>query len=492
MKKQDYNLFFLLAASVLCSLLFMPAYNGLYGDTEIFLYVGRQMRKGSVPYRDIFDHKPPLIFFLNYAGLLLGSWGQWIIDTGITLLATVLFYRLCKRYKLAFPWILPLLFNLMLRDYLICMSMGFTREYTAIGVLIFFCVLLDESKSRYYWLGLLSGLIFFMQQEQAFQLIPFLLYSFIKRDERLSIPMRIVQVGIGFTALLLPLVLYFAVNHSLSDFWNDAFSFNIGWYTTTFKESFGVHLRRVKRVLDAGNFEVVFMVSTLLGIASLFFRHTDKKLLLTALAGVVLSMIPEFMGGRSSPVDFYHYFIPLSASLCILLFVVFAFTGESALLDRKMQGIFCLLAGCSVFYTALAYGTHLRPKSNTSVASSASMQYLRKHPPRDYQLYQFGNSDFVYAYNEFKITAPTRWIYQNFWKLYNNWDADHAILQGIIDDLSRHHTKYILDCIYSDHWFQDRGAYELWHSFLIQNYEEVLQPQWEADARLWKLKGTAE
>ena len=139
MNRQNRGLLFVLFASLLLSMLYLPAFNPLSGDKEIYRYIARVMLKGGAPYRDVFDHKPPLIFFLNYAALLLGGdWGQWLIDTALALLTTGVFYRLCKRYRLPYPWLLPLLFNLMIRDHLMCLGMGMTREYTTMFLLLFF------------------------------------------------------------------------------------------------------------------------------------------------------------------------------------------------------------------------------------------------------------------------------------------------------------------------------------------------------------------
>lgn len=42
-------------------------------DSGLFLYAGQQLLAGHVPYRDIWDHKGPLIYALNALGLGLGS-----------------------------------------------------------------------------------------------------------------------------------------------------------------------------------------------------------------------------------------------------------------------------------------------------------------------------------------------------------------------------------------------------------------------------------
>src|SRR5262249_12585228 len=148
----------------------------------IYRYIGRVIERGGTPYRDVFDHKPPLIYFLNYAAILLGGdWGQWLIDATLALLATLLFYRLCRRYKLPFPWLLPLLFNLMIRDLLLCVGMVMTHEYTAIFFFIFFCVFRDARRYRYFLMGLMAGLTFFMQQDQVLALLPFFVYAFLAK-----------------------------------------------------------------------------------------------------------------------------------------------------------------------------------------------------------------------------------------------------------------------------------------------------------------------
>lgn len=48
----------------------------------MFLYVARRIQEGGLPYRDVWDHKPPLIYYLDVAGL-------WLADRGLPGLALV-------------------------------------------------------------------------------------------------------------------------------------------------------------------------------------------------------------------------------------------------------------------------------------------------------------------------------------------------------------------------------------------------------------------
>jgi hypothetical protein len=494
--KSRYGLLFVCMLSVLLSLMYIPPYDIPCGDKEVYRYVGRVMLRGGVPYRDVFDHKPPLIFFLNYAALLAGgNWALWIIDTCLVVLATGMFYSLCKKYRFSFPWILPLLFNLMLRDFMMSLGMGMTREYTTILQMIFFCVLLGKYRYRYFILGLLSGLIFFMQQDQVLALVPFFIYTFLPGEDALPVVSRILRTTAGFLAIALPVLLYFVVSGSIVYFWQDAFVFNMTWYTTTLKESFGDHLRKLKSTLDKGNYEMPFMVAMTLAFCSLYFQTKKKGFIIVCLAAVVLSIIPEFMGGRDiTPklelLSFSHYFLPLSATLSLVIFAVFAFTQEPSLQGWKAQLVFGALTCTSLLYTAIQHGTHLTAAKESGRFVEPQFDYLRPHPPGDYQLFIFGSTGAMYAYNEFKIIGPSKWVYQHFYYLYDRWDQDNTILYSIQQDLLRHKTSYIFD-LAKKNLFLDPAKYDLWRSFLRQHYEQVDLASDTSECILWKLKGSA-
>lgn len=496
MSKKNYGLLFILAVSLALNLLYVPYYNPMSADKEIYRYIGRVMLRGGVPYRDVFDHKPPLIYFLNYAAILLGGdWGQWVIDALLALLATGLFYRLCRQYRLPFPWLPPLLFNLMLRDHILCLGMGMTREYTAMFLLIFFCLLMGEGdhRRRWYLLGLVTGLTFFMQQDQVLALIPFFIYALAAKGT-MPVAARIGRALTGFLSVGLPILLYFAWSHSLDYFWREAFLFNFTWYTTTLKETFGDHLRKIDHLLDAGNYEAPFLVIMTLGGCALFFRNDNKRLIVAAIAAALLSISTEFMGGRdivpkTGGMGFTHYVLPLAASLPILLFAVLAFTSEPAFRSAKTQGVYAILVCIGLVHTALQHATHLSPlKEDTTVASPITA-YLRQHRPGDYQYYQFGHNGFVYVYNTLGIIGPSRWVYQHFWTLYDNWDTGNTLLHSITDDLQRHQTTYIADFTDWPHWFRNPAASDWWHGFLRRYYDPVVKDPVE-NGTLWKRKGS--
>src|SRR5580704_12405142 len=181
-KKEHYSILFIILGSVALNFLNSPLSEIFSDDKEIFKYAGLVIYKGGVPYRDIFDHKPPLIYFFNSLTWYISPWFTWLLDTFLILLATLLFYWLCRKNKLAWPWFLPLIFNLLIRYSLVSFGNGMTREYTTAFLLIFFCVMQGNARYKYFILGLLTGLTFWMQQDALITLAPFFFYSIFSKE----------------------------------------------------------------------------------------------------------------------------------------------------------------------------------------------------------------------------------------------------------------------------------------------------------------------
>jgi hypothetical protein len=470
----------LLSACFVLNLLYCPPADLFFDDKEIFRYIGRLIAHGGVPYRDVFDHKPPLIYFLN----CFGPWGLWLIETSLTLLADLLFFRLCRRYKLPAPWILPLLFNLLLKNYLVCISLGMTRTYTAILLLLFFCLLLNPTKNGSFWLGLLAAATFFTQQDQFPILLPFFAYALLNAKPMERVRNALLAL-VGGMALTLPILGYFWLHHALVMAWQDAFQFNFTWYAE--KLPFIVHFRAVREGMERSGCEMTFILAAVVGIWALLTRHSRKDLLTIALLGLFLSFVPEWLSGKLvTGYPFYYYFLSLSATIPILLFVVWAFTTETFLRDRKHQLLYGILVCFLPLYNALQRSTHLPLRSDTLITGLPEYKYLQQQHPADHQLYVFGNSNWVYAYNELGIFAPSPWIYHYFWTWYPNWDADHRLLGSIGNDLIRYRTTWLID--YSDSMrIPDSSTLANWHRFRDQYYRPV-QLAGSSRQLLWRKK----
>lgn len=69
---------------LIVGILSLPTKENIPGrDSGVFLYIGQQILDGSIPYRDIWDHKGPVIYYINAVGLFIGHgslWGVWLVQ----------------------------------------------------------------------------------------------------------------------------------------------------------------------------------------------------------------------------------------------------------------------------------------------------------------------------------------------------------------------------------------------------------------------------
>lgn len=67
-------------------------------DAGVFFYAAQRLLDGGAPYRDIWDHKPPGVYFVDAVGLALGrQTGVWLVQLAFLLAAALLGYRALRR-----------------------------------------------------------------------------------------------------------------------------------------------------------------------------------------------------------------------------------------------------------------------------------------------------------------------------------------------------------------------------------------------------------
>lgn len=488
MMQEKKHLFITVVISLLLSFMHCPWFEIFFDDKEIFKYTGLVIYKGGVPYRDFFDHKPPLIYFLNYAGVLLGGdWGLWVLDATLVLFSTIQFLKLCKANFIKQAWVLPTLFNLMIRDKAVSFGVGMTREYTSIFILLFVCVMLGNNKYKYWLLGILSGLVFFMQQDQILVLLPFLLYSvFINKNDWKTFLKKNLQLLLGTTIVVTLIFVYFIYHEAFRYFWEDAFLFNFRWYNHS--HSFFENAKTIRNFLHLTAYEMPFYISVTIGCLSLLWGNSKRVLLMAALLAVSLSFCAAFVSGKlTDGLGILYYFLPLSVTIPVLLFTLFSSDNGAWLTKTRQQILVAAILFISPVLTTMQHTLHLPYHTKDNVKKSLQYQYLYTRQLKDYDLYVAFNANDIYLYNDFKILAPSKWVYHFFWAWFENWDADLKIIQSITADLDRHKTAYVLD--YSDGYyvFKNKRVYDHWKKFLNEYY--TLEKLDNANTvKLWRLK----
>jgi hypothetical protein len=483
-KQYNIGLFIVIVASSLLSLQHCPVWDTFFDDKEIFKYIAQIIYKGGVPYNDVFDHKPPLIYFTYLIYQWGGSWAFWFFDMLLVLSASVIFFNKCYKHNIPYAFVLPILFNAILRLPYVSFGIGNTREYTTIFYLLFFITSIGTLHLR-KWLqmGILVALTFFMQQEHVAMLMPIYFYTLYLHKKTLL--KNIGATILGFLIIALPIVSYFLINDAWESFINQAFLFNAKWYTQEASPNITAIFLALGKHIKIANLHVSFIISIVLAAYIFWKGHTHKSLLAIAILGLPLAFISEFMSKKLTlgTADCNYYLLPIATALPILLFTTLAYTKALTVSSNSIKKI-ALLAVLSI---PLAYNVRVFYKVTLAanpkyVAQHEIIHYLQKDTQIDGSIYVVNNSAFTYAYNHFNIKAPHALIYHYFWHWYANWDSKQVLLQEIKVNLEQQHTKYIIIHLQPGNAPNTIAFNNFWLAYLTKNFTPVYKQE------LWKRK----
>ncbi|MDE5609386.1 MAG: hypothetical protein K2I66_03255 [Bacteroidales bacterium] len=280
-------------------------------DSAIFKIMGLGILEGKLPYRDLFDHKGPLIFYLNALGLAGGKTGLLLLHIlflSVTLYLVYLascFFTSCRN---AF-WIslISLLF------WAIFIQEGNQVEFfmlptIALSLYLTLRIYKDPDKIfGSYFIGLCFAWILLLRMSDAVMQVGgffagVCLYGFFKKRFKKTL-LSILWFLAGAATLILPFIIYFAAQNALPEFWYGNFTFN-------YLYSQGAH----RSPYNYGNTNILIflLLSCILAVGK------KKELSYLYFIFVPVAALSYFLVGKYNFPHYYLIYMPLFA-LCTSL-----------------------------------------------------------------------------------------------------------------------------------------------------------------------------
>lgn len=200
-------------------------------DSGIFLYIGWQWTQGQVPYLDLWDHKPPLIYMVDALGYILtgGQAGAWLLEVifvGVSFFVLALaLRRWADRWAVAA--LLPVFWESFAHVYLRNMTENYALLWQA-GVIWLLSFPLWR-KRHFFLLGMLSGLLLMTRPNIVVGSGVVLLYALYQSASlRERIQGALLWV-VGLVVVWIPVLGYFVLQHAFKDFWEALVLFNLAY-----------------------------------------------------------------------------------------------------------------------------------------------------------------------------------------------------------------------------------------------------------------------
>ncbi|HLO30812.1 MAG TPA: glycosyltransferase family 39 protein [Anaerolineales bacterium] len=395
-------------------------------DSGVFLYVGWRFLNGDIPYRDVWDHKPPLVYMVDALGLSLtpnSLWGVWFLQIIFIFFTLFLIYRLLDREFGIYPALAGTV--TLISGLLTILEKGnVTEEYALVFQALCFWLFISAWKKDFpiqtsFWIGLFGGLAFNFKQTTIGIWITYGLFLLAIRLFQRKFPLwDLLSVLAGWLVPSLVLVLYLASQHALTDYWEQAFLYNFVYI--------GTHegIRRLIPVFLKGFLYLrngwVLYLSILGWLAGFSYVWLKRKafaqihpLVLVGLVNLPIEVILITISGRSI---LHYYLTPLP--VMSILAGVFVYTApfllekipsiHSQSMQRWIPGIVLLAIMFGQLGQAKYYPQYVRILRDND--DTAVIDYILNNTKENDQLLIIGAESVVNFLT--RRQAPTRYVYQ--------------------------------------------------------------------------------
>lgn len=393
-------------------------------DSGVFLYVGWRITNGELPYLDVWDHKPPVIYYLDALGLNLtpgSTWGVWWIEVIFLFGAAVLLYALIKHFFGISAAILATFFWLFTLIYMLARGNS-TEEYPLVmqaGALFLFY--LAEKNKNYGWrgflIGILAGLTFFTRQTSIgifAAIVAYLLVARIWQRDFRKLARDLISILLGGLIVVAVVYIYFKSHAAMGRFWENAFLYNfiyIGEKDT--EDRLGALLKGMDLLSNIG-LAPLSMFGWAASLVTLIFKRNQfaeplRAFLWMTVIALPVEIILVTIGGRPRG----PYFITL-----LPVFTIFSGLTLGILFDWLKQNTASKIAGLVVTgifiltLWAVVYNDYaaINKDKTASKQDSILLSYIAKTTKPKDTILMWGAET---AYNFVsQRRSPTRFVYQ--------------------------------------------------------------------------------
>lgn len=325
-----------------------PWSNGYPGtDSAVFLYIGKQMREGLIPYTDLFDHKGIILYFIEYLGMTISAgkfWGVWLFEiaglilTALFILKISLLFNESKNAGYIAAFVTLFAFS----GYLSIEGGNVVEEYALpwITIALYICVKFFLRNTYRKWdivgLGICFTIVLFLRQNMitvwiAFLPIIFLYLIYKKRFSELGECIFLFIVGCAIVCV--PLIGYFVKNESLQRMVECYFLFNFGY-------SDGKN--GIVGILNSAAYLITKTPLGMMAVLVPFKKCMKKPIWILNMFFLLVSVLLASMSGRS----YEHYGIMLIPALIIPVIALINWMEKELFGSVKFKS--CLVTGSAM------------------------------------------------------------------------------------------------------------------------------------------------
>jgi len=402
-------------------------------DAGVFFYAAQRLLDGGAPYRDIWDHKPPGVYFVDAVGIALaGRTGVWLTQLAFLVAAALLGYRALRREfgataafvgSLAWLAALPRLFL----EYGQTSFVEFYALPLQFGALLL-CTF-PLARSRALGIGALGGAAMLLKPTLVGIVLAIGLVTLL-RGRRGAVAV-LVLIAIGGLVPLAVVAVWAAARGVLGDMVDQAVVYN-GAYA-----AFAPASERIEAVLSGLRLTLPSGLAVV-SVAAWVYAVVTRRFVPTLLA-VALVAFPVELALSTWGRGYHYYFIAWLPSMSIL--AAFAVAEVQRIAPRRIASPALALGVLAMCVFPALLVTRLALTTDEGRARFAGAYIAANTRPDDTVLIWGSHSEVLFLAGR---RSPTRYVYQ-YAALATRGYATPARVDEFVADLQRARPALILD-----------------------------------------------
>lgn len=358
-----------------------------YGDETTYLTLGESIREGKILYKDIFDHKPPLLYFIAAAAGNL-FWFKAILAFW-SLVTIVLFWKLTvalfadkPKLQKAAIIIFALLTTLPLLEGNIANAENFMIGLSIAGFLILLTKTLNFR--NIFFAGVLFSLATLFKVPALFDTPVIVFYWLITSNLReiKKISLRTLYLGIGFLFPILLTFIWYALRGAFDDFFKWGFLINFT-YISAYRPS-DADLPFIQKNLP-------LIIRGLLVLAGVFLTYLARRKISNQFVFLTIWLFFTLFAITLPERPYPHYILQAAAPLSILVAMLFTLgTIEQTLVILPLTVFFVVPVYYKFwYYSTSAYYQRFLEFAQGRVSKDQYLSNFGSHIPRSYKIAEF-------------------------------------------------------------------------------------------------------
>lgn len=425
-------------------------------DSSMFLYFGKGMTEGLIPYKDMLDHKGPVLFIIQLFAALIGngniSFGIWILECLFLFITIVFLYKNCFLYvesriisAVAIIFLTPL--------FICCFDGGnyseeFALSFISVSFFLFSKIALQDeiSKTGYFFIGFFGAATFFIRVNMISLWVVFclfLVFQGIKNQKMRILIQQIKNIFLGGFFLTAIVILISLIQHNLREMFQQAFLMNILYSNSNFYEKLQSSFSFIDLLLKTGIFPILVIY-----FISLFNKQSiiPKNVHWILIIYFIFNFITVILSGRY----YTHYLITQFAPISVFLAIAIRFILRSIKKNKARLISLILLLTIIVPSTSIAFRTYNYRFNNSIFPGDEELRgfskYINENSLKKDKIYVHNIDANVYLlsdrYSNSRFFVLPAVNYNDFPKLRGEFNKD----------FNTHPPKYVVvrKCFFED------------------------------------------